>query len=56
MCNRYAPPRPAEAIERWRLRQMTLNYPPGPVFPRGAWPFIRAEREGAEAERELTVG
>jgi putative SOS response-associated peptidase YedK len=56
MCNRYAPPRPDEIIERWRPRQMNVNYPPGPMFPRSAGPFIRAARDRADAGRELAVG
>jgi len=56
MCNRYAPPRPDEIIERWRPRQMSVNYPQGPMFPRSAGPFIRAARDGADVGRELAVG
>ena len=56
MCNRYAPPRPQDVVRRWQPRQASVNFPPGPVFPRAPGPFIRAARESAEPARELVVG
>ena len=56
MCNRYAPPRPEEVVRRWLPRQASVNFPPGPVFPRAQGPFIRAARDAAGPERELVVG
>ena len=56
MCNRYAPPRPEDVVQRWLPRQAQVNFPPGPVFPRGAGPFLRAARHGEAGERELVVG
>ena len=56
MCNRYAPPRPDDVVQRWRPRQAVVNFPTGPIFPRAQGPFIRAMRESAEHEREIVVG
>ena len=56
MCNRYAPPRPENVTRRWLPRQAVVNFPPGPVFPRARGPFIRADRQSAEPQRELVVG
>lgn len=56
MCNRYAPPRPDDVVQRWRPRQAVVNFPPGPIFPRAQGPFIRAARVGAETHRDLVVG
>jgi putative SOS response-associated peptidase YedK len=56
MCNRYAPPRPEDIVQRWQPRQTPVNFPPGPVFPRAAGPFIRRARDSALPERELVVG
>ena len=56
MCNRYAPPRPEDVTRRWLPRQAVVNFPPGPVFPRARGPFIRADRQSAEPQRELVVG
>jgi putative SOS response-associated peptidase YedK len=56
MCNRYAPPRPEDVVQRWRPRQAQVDYPSGPVFPRAPGPFLRASREGAIGERDLVVG
>ena len=56
MCNRYSPPRPEDVSRRWIPRQVPVNFPPGPVFPRSQGPFIRAARESTDYERELVVG
>ena len=56
MCNRYAPPRSDDVSQRWRPRQVPVNYPPGPIFPRAPGPFIRAARDSVEPVRELAVG
>ena len=56
MCNRYAPPRPEDVTRQWLPRQAVVNFPPGPVFPRARGPFIRADRQSAEPQRELVVG
>lgn len=56
MCNRYAPPRPEDVVRRWQPRQMPVDYPPGPVFPRAAGVFLRASREASAPQRELVVG
>lgn len=56
MCNRYAPPRPEDVTRRWLPRQAVVNFPPGPIFPRARGPFIRADRQSAEPQRELVVG
>lgn len=59
MCNRYAPPRPEDVLQRWLPRQPAVSFPAGPVFPRAQGPFIRARRPGAPGEAgapELVVG
>ena len=56
MCNRYAPPRPEDVVQRWRPRQAQVDYPPGPVFPWAPGPFLRAAQDGAIGERDLVVG
>lgn len=56
MCNRYAPPRPDDVVQRWRPRQEVVNFPAGPIFPRTPGPFIRAARKSERAQRDLVVG
>jgi putative SOS response-associated peptidase YedK len=59
MCNRYAPPRPQDVLQRWLPRQASVSFPAGPVFPRAPGPFIRARQRGAPGEAdapELVVG
>jgi putative SOS response-associated peptidase YedK len=59
MCNRYAPPRPEDVLQRWLPRQASVNFPAGPVFPRAPGPFIRTSRRGTQGESgppELVVG
>ena len=56
MCNRYAPPRSDDVSQRWRPRQVPVNCPAGPIFPRAPGPFIRAARDSVEPVRELVVG
>jgi putative SOS response-associated peptidase YedK len=56
MCNRYASPRPEDVCQRWQPRQVSVNFPPGPLFPRAIGPLIRAASDGAAPSRELVVG
>jgi len=56
MCNRYAPPRPEDVSQRWAPRQMPVNFPPGPLFPRAPGPFMRSVRGGAGREGGLPDG
>lgn len=56
MCNRYAPPRPEDVIQRWQPRQVPENFPPGPLFPRAPGPFMRLARDADLTARELVIG
>ena len=56
MCNRYAPPRPDDVLQRWQPRRTPVDYPPGPLFPRAPGPFIRAACDSVDPQRELVVG
>lgn len=61
MCNRYAPPRPEDVSQRWAPRQIPVNVPPVPLFPRAQGPFVRtlrgeAERDGVRDRGQLPQG
>ena len=45
MCDRYAPPRPNDVVQRWCPRQAVVNFPPRPILPRAHGSFIRASQD-----------
>ncbi len=55
MCNRYVSPEAGDMERYWHLRPGQA-WRPTEVFPRSPGPFIRAERHGAAAARELVIG
>jgi hypothetical protein len=55
MCNRHHPPRADEFYAEFKAHP-PVNYPPGPVFPRGLGAFVRAARDESEYRREGVAG
>jgi putative SOS response-associated peptidase YedK len=55
MCNRYVSPAGGDMERYWHVGART-PWRGAEVFPRAPGPFIRAQRDATESQRELVIG